>query len=244
MDSSMTLPAPWRAHWRRSARTWMAHDDGEDFREHRHGRGHGRGGEGFGRRSFPGPFAPAGSFGPGFGPGGFGPGMGGPGFGRRGRRARRGDVRAAALLLLAEEPRNGYQIIQEIAQRSGEVWRPSPGSVYPVLQQLEDEGLVSVDSGQGGKIYALTPAGTEYVREHRGELGSPWDSAADTVPGEVWELFGLARQVFGAVGQVAQAGSPAQHAEAARLLTETRRSLYRVLAQDDPGETDGPAAQN
>ncbi len=146
-------------------------------------------------------------------------------------------MRAAALLLLAEEPRNGYQIIQEIAERSGESWRPSPGSVYPVLAQLEDEGLVSVDTTQGGKIYALTAAGTDYVNENRTQLGSPWDTAAQTVPGPVWELFGLARQVFAAVTQVVQAGSAAQQAEAARLLTETRRSLYRLLAEGDPAET-------
>ena len=78
--------------------------------------------------------------------------------GRRGPRVRRGDVRAAALALLAEEPRNGYQLIQEIAERSGGVWQPSPGSVYPALQQLEDEGLIQAETPEGGrKRYALTP---------------------------------------------------------------------------------------
>src|ERR671936_914408 len=80
--------------------------------------------------------------------------FGGPGGFRRGPRARRGDVRAAALLLLAEEPRNGYQLMQEIEERSGGVWRPSPGSVYPALSQLEDEGLVQGEERDGRRAYA------------------------------------------------------------------------------------------
>src|SRR5471030_1976142 len=98
-------------------------------------------------------FGGPGGFGPGgFGPGGFGPGgpggFGGPG-GRMRRRMRRGNVRAAILLLLEEEPRNGYQVMQEIEQRSEGAWRASPGSVYPALQQLEDEGLVRAQETDG-----------------------------------------------------------------------------------------------
>src|SRR5215212_643106 len=92
-----------------------------------------------------------------------------PGFGpTRGPRARRGDVRAALLVLLAEEPRNGYQLMQEIEQRSDGVWRPSPGSVYPALQLLEDEGLVRVE-GEGRKAYTLTDEGRAYVESHAAE---------------------------------------------------------------------------
>src|SRR5919108_5756805 len=98
-----------------------------------------------------------------------------PGFGPpRGRRARRGDVRAALLVLLAEEPRNGYQLMQEIEQRSDGVWRPSPGSVYPALQQLEDEGLVRV-AAEGRKTYELTDEGRAYVEQNADKLGAPWD---------------------------------------------------------------------
>jgi hypothetical protein len=115
-----------------------------------------------------------------FGPGGrgdfegfaFGGGFGGPGgrFGR-GRKARRGDIRTAALLLLAEEPRNGYQIMQEVQERSDGVWRPSPGSVYPALQQLEDEGLIrSSEAGGGtGKVFELTDAGRAQVERRDAE---------------------------------------------------------------------------
>src|SRR3954471_20452280 len=107
----------------------------------------------------------------------------GPGRGRRGRhgrgrgpRARRGDVRAALLVLLAEEPRNGYQLMQEIEQRSDGAWRPSPGSVYPALQQLEDEGLVTTATRDGGRVYELTDAGRTQVDE-RGDAPAPWDAA-------------------------------------------------------------------
>src|ERR1700722_6266578 len=101
-----------------------------------------------------------------------GEGFGGFGFGRgprgRGRKARRGDIRTAALLLLSEEPRNGYQIMQEVQERSDGVWRPSPGSTYPALQQLEDEGLIRARELDGRKLFELIDAGREYVKE-RGE---------------------------------------------------------------------------
>src|SRR5213080_658585 len=95
---------------------------------------------------------------------GFG-GFGGDfGFGRR-RRMRRGDVRAALLVLLAEEPRNGYQLMQAIEERSDGAWRPSPGSVYPTLQQLEDEGLVTAVQRDGQRVFEITEAGSRHVAE-------------------------------------------------------------------------------
>src|SRR5271167_4922956 len=104
----------------------------------------------------------------GFGPRGEWGGFGGPRGPRgRGRKARRGDIRTAALLLLAEEPRNGYQIMQEVSERSDGVWRPSPGSVYPALQQLEDEGLIRSDEIDGRKLFRLTDEGRAQV-EKRG----------------------------------------------------------------------------
>jgi DNA-binding PadR family transcriptional regulator len=169
------------------------------------------------------------------GRGGFGPPFGGPPFGR-GPRARRGDVRAAMLVLLAEEPRNGYGLMQEIESRSGGVWRPSPGSVYPALQQLEDEGLVrAVDSG-GRKQYELTDEGREYVEANREKLAAPWDDVAGEMGSGVFELRSLASQVTAALMQVAFAGSEAQVEEAKTVLADTRRALYRILAEDDPGD--------
>src|SRR5437016_5569250 len=125
----------------------------------------------------------------GYGRGAFGPG-GGPYW--RGRKARRGDIRTAALLLLAEEPRNGYQIMQVLEERSGGVWRPSPGSVYPALSQLEDEGFVRVEEIDGRRAYELTDAGRAYVGERGSELAATWEQMA--VDSEVGSLFKEIRQ--------------------------------------------------
>jgi DNA-binding PadR family transcriptional regulator len=157
-------------------------------------------------------------------------GLGGHGHGR-GRRARRGDVRAALLLLLAEEPQNGYQLIQEIERRSGGMWKPSPGSVYPALQQLEDEGLVRAQETEGRRAYALTDAGREYVEANREQLGDPWEAVTGGMDEGMIELRGLIMQVGGAAMQATFAG----HAEQVRrILVDARRALYRVLADEDP----------
>jgi|HubBroStandDraft_3_1064219.scaffolds.fasta_scaffold06706_5 DNA-binding PadR family transcriptional regulator len=167
------------------------------------------------------------------------PAMGMRGFGRHGSggghrsRARRGDVRAAILDLLAEgQPWNGYQIIQTIAERTQEVWRPSAGSVYPALQQLEDEGLISPEGEGRRRMYILTDEGRAYAEAHAEELRSSWDAAAGMTDEIALELGDILRQVMLAVMEVRRAGSPSQIAEARRVLTETRRSMYRILADD------------
>ena len=175
-----------------------------------------------------------------------GPPFGGPGFASgfgRGPRARRGDVRAALLVLLAEGPRNGYGLMQEIERRSGGAWRPSPGSVYPALQLLEDEGLVCAEESGGRRLFALTDEGRSHVTEHAEALGTPWEEVGGGSE-HVAELRSLVLGVGAAVMQVLQAGTEAQVAEAARVLEDTRRSLYRILAGDDPEDADdrGPTA--
>src|SRR5689334_18543176 len=156
------------------------------------------------------------------------------GRGRRGPRVRRGDVRAAALALLAEEPRNGYQLIQEIAERSDGVWQPSPGSVYPALQQLEDEGLIQAETPEGGrKRYALTAEGREYVATHADEVRAPWDDVASSVGTDAIELRRLIAAVAAAAVQVTQVGTAAQVTQAQQILTDSRRKLYAILAADE-----------
>ena len=162
--------------------------------------------------------------------------FGGPPFGGGGRKARRGDVRTATLLLLAEEPRNGYQIMQDIEERSGGVWRPSPGSVYPVLQQLEDEGLIRSTETDGRKQYELTDAGRDLVAERDDHAPPPWEEMTGSVSDEMREVGNLIREVALASSQVLRAGSPSQIVEASKVLTETRRSLYRILADGEPAE--------
>ena len=166
---------------------------------------------------------------------GFGPGPGHSGR-RRGRRrgGRGGDVRAAALLLLAERPAHGYQLIQEIAERSEGAWTPSPGSIYPVLQQLEDEKLIEFERVDGRNTATLTTEGNAYVEEHREELGTPWEDATGgdekSVAREAGEaLKGLAV----AWRQVMHTGSAAQQAKATAVLDDARRSMYGILADDE-----------
>jgi DNA-binding PadR family transcriptional regulator len=159
-------------------------------------------------------------------------------FFHRGPRARRGDVRAGILALLAEQPRNGYQIMQELEQRSRGMWRPSPGSVYPALQQLEDEGLVRAEESGGGRAFQLTESGRAHVKEHADELTAPWDALCSAAGDEVMSLIGLCRQLGVAAAQVAHAGNAAQIAQARKVVTDARRALYRLLAEDAPEEAE------
>lgn len=189
--------------------------------------GRGRGGRHGGDRG--GPFNPGGPFG-----GGGNPFGGNPfhAFFRRGARARRGDVRAAILVLLAEQSRNGYQLMQEIETRSEGAWRPSPGSMYPALQQLEDEGLVQVSTDANGRVFSLTDAGKKEAEAAKKEP-APWDAALGSDRESTIEFHQLIKQVTLAAMQVAQAGNSAQMNEARKILKEARRSLYRLLAEDE-----------
>ena len=172
--------------------------------------------------------------GPPFGPGrGFGPFFGGFG---RGPRARRGDVRAAALLLLAEGPLNGYQIMQEIEKRSDGIWRPSPGSVYPALAQLEDEGLVRTEETGDRRAYVLTDAGRAHVEERREDLVAPWEQMTGSVNDDAGALFREMGRVGMAVGQIGHLGAEDQVAKARGILVDARRALYSLLAEDESDE--------
>jgi DNA-binding PadR family transcriptional regulator len=193
-----------------------------------------------------GPFGPGPGFGgipgfPGF-PGERGRRRGGRGFDRhgRGRRSRRGDVRAAILALLLERPMHGYEMIQEIKERSGDLWRPSPGSVYPTLQLLADEGLIN-DEGQGSRrLYALTDEGRTAAEAIE---TPPWEEIArDADPRDV-NLRDAIGQLMGATMQVVQAASDEQKKRAAEVLNNARRELYAILgeapaADDDEADED------
>ncbi len=174
---------------------------------------------------------------PGFGPGG----SGGPGHrrhGRRGpggRRGKRGDVRAAILALLSEQPRHGYEIIREIGERSGGFWKPSPGSVYPTLQMLADEGLVTSKDEGGKKLFELTETGRAAAEQQ--DAVPPWEQIAhDVDPVEV-NLRKAGATLAAAVMQVMHAGSEAQQARAVDVLNEARRTIYGILGEADDGTT-------
>ncbi|RSM62158.1 PadR family transcriptional regulator [Kibdelosporangium aridum] len=184
-----------------------------DFEMRRHG--------GRGRR---GPFPPGfeREFGRGFGP-------------RRGRgrghRRGRGDVQAAVLALLAERPMHGYEIIQEINERSGGFWRPSPGSVYPTLQMLADRGLLSQEGGTGSKRqYALTEEGRAQAEQQE---TPPWEQATDEVGEQEVELHTALHQLVSAVAQVSEAATETQKARAIETLNETRRAIYAILGSSE-----------
>lgn len=214
------------------------------------GRGHrGRGGfrpEGFDGPDFNGPGFDGpgfdrgfeGGFGPGR-PGRRGPGFGGPGFGPRGgRRAGRGKVREAVIALLNESPRNGYQLITALAEKTDGAWRPSPGAVYPCLSQLEDEGLVVAEDHDGQKVFVLTDSG----REAATQIGdAPWSDVAggrtpphtEETRAALMELHQLAR----ALEAIAWSGTPGQLTQATQRIAALRRSLYGLLAEE-PTQTD------
>jgi DNA-binding PadR family transcriptional regulator len=187
--------------------------DSEDH-DHSHERGRSRG---FGPG---GPRMTQGGFG-GFGPRGFMP----PGP----QRKRRGDVRAAILSLLSEKPSNGYGLIKEITDRSGGTWHPSPGSVYPTLQQLVDEELIET-VGEGKRTeFQLTEQGTTWVGEHAEELSQVWESSDARVQADRGLHESIAK-LMGVIHQFRFAATDEQRAKAIEKLDETRRALYSILA--------------
>ena len=215
----------------RGRRRWLAMNDQNDQSDaagspdapsddemptggHHHGgrRGHGGGrGPGGGRGFGPGPWGGKGPWGP-----------------PRGRRRERGDVRAAILLLLSEQPRHGYEILTELADRSDGQWRPSPGSVYPILKRLTRDGLVAPSHEEGRRVFSLTEEGRAVVEAERESWGEPWAQAAPPEPAS--ELWDEGRQLMAAVWQVDQLSQPEQIAAATAVLAEARKSIYRMLA--------------
>jgi DNA-binding PadR family transcriptional regulator len=155
------------------------------------------------------------------------------GRGRGRRRASRGDVRNAVLAVLAEEPQHGYAILGLLAERSGGLWRPSPGSVYPILGQLEDEGLVTAAETEGRRVFSLTEAGRAYVESHREQLTEPWHAIGGSRRRGAMSLAESMRSLGGAFREVAHNGTDAQLARAVTVLDEARKSLYRILAEDE-----------
>lgn len=148
-----------------------------------------------------------------------------------GSRMARGDVRTAVLSLLAEKPMHGYQIINEIAERSGGSWKPSAGSVYPTLQLLADEGLITAEEQNGRKTYSLTDAGAA-VAEEAAETPAPWESSGPRDHTRFAALPKAGVDLAAAAAQVGRTGSPEQVQQAIDVLDEARRRLYSILAQD------------
>ncbi|MFG2006765.1 PadR family transcriptional regulator [Spirillospora sp. NPDC048911] len=175
---------------------------------------------------------PFGPWGQGFGGPGFGSGRHGGGRGR-GRRTRRGNVRTALLALLAERPMHGYEMIQELDNRTGGVWRPSPGSVYPTLQMLEDESLVTSEEQSGKRLFSLTDTGREEASQ---QTVAPWEEVTEAAGENALRGREAIGQFMGALHQVMNVGSESQKARALDVVNDARRRLYGILADDPAAE--------
>jgi len=151
---------------------------------------------------------------------------------RHGGRRRRGDVRAAILALLQERPMHGYEMIQELEERSDGVWRPSAGSIYPTLQLLEDEGLITGEEHEGKRRFTLTESGREEAAS-RSDQPPPWEEAAEDAGAPQQELASSIKQFWPALVQIMQVGDPDQTERAKAILDDARKKLYAMLAEDD-----------
>lgn len=158
---------------------------------------------------------------------------------QRGPRVRRGDVRAAILDVLATEPMNGYQLISQISERTQGAWKPSPGSVYPTISQLEDEGLVVGDETRGRRVLRLTDEGRAHVEAHAAELADVWTPFAEPEPTDGPDHPALKPeigQLMSAVWQIVSTGTDQQRRDAIDVLVDTRRRLYGLLAEGDQAD--------
>lgn len=184
-----------------------------DFREMHEARFRGFGG-------WRGPFPP-----------GFGPMGGHHGHGRGRGRSRRGNVRAALLALLVERPMHGYEMIQELDSRTGGVWRPSPGSVYPTLQMLEDEGLISSEAIEGRKRFTLTEAGRAEAATAAED--APWREFSEETVANGQDTREAIFGVMNALRQIGMSGDREDWQRAVEVLNETKRKLYAILAESE-----------
>jgi len=221
-DGPTFTPPPWAMRRMRKMRGRMAmaaagpteNADQPGADTHPDGRGR-RGGHRGGHRHGPGP-----------GPWGRGP-WGPP----RGRRRDRGDVRAAILLLLAERPRHGYEIITELTDRSEGRWQPSPGSIYPMLKRLSRDGLVTAAPEDGKAVFSLTEDGRSLVTKEGASWGEPWLRPEDVISASGDELWSELRQLAMAATQVSQLDDAAQIEAATAVVAEARKKIYGLLAQ-------------
>ncbi len=152
------------------------------------------------------------------------------GRGRGGARAKRGDIRAAVLALLAEKPAHGYEMIKDLDERTEGAWRPSPGSIYPTLQLLEDEGLIKGSEEAGKRSFELTEEGRKAHEDRSGP--SPWDEVTAGAPPEELQLWRSAQQLRAAVGQAVYAGTDEQRKRVRDLIDKTKRDIYAILSEE------------
>jgi len=140
---------------------------------------------------------------------------------------RRGAIRTAILLALREEPAHGYEVMRRLEEMSGGLWRPSPGSVYPHLQMLEDEGLVRSSEVDGSRTYTLTDAGRAEAEKSEGPL-----RAAGETDEKVRALRDALGQLASAAKQLAGTGQAMHIDRGIAIIQRARKDLYQILAED------------
>jgi DNA-binding PadR family transcriptional regulator len=150
---------------------------------------------------------------------------------RGGPRARRGDIRAAVLALLAERPMHGYEMIKELEERTAGAWVPSAGSIYPALQLLEDEGLIKGSESEGRRQFDLTDAGRKENEAREGD--APWEAVTAGYDPEFLRVRRSMMQLRAAATQAVQTTDSDQMRQLRELLDETRRRIYGILAEAD-----------
>jgi DNA-binding PadR family transcriptional regulator len=153
------------------------------------------------------------------------------GRGHGGPRARRGDIRAAVLALLAERPMHGYEMIKELEERTAGAWVPSAGSIYPALQLLEDEGMIKGSESEGRRRFELTDAGREEQESREGD--APWETVTAGFDPEFLRVRRAVLQLSAAATQAVQTTDSDQLKRLRELLDETRRKIYGILAEAD-----------
>jgi Fe2+ or Zn2+ uptake regulation protein len=153
--------------------------------------------------------------------------------GHGGGRGRRADVRDAILVLLTERPMHGYEMIQEIERRSHGTWRPSPGSVYPTLQVLEDEGLIAAEAAEGGRRRLHLTEGGRAAQSGEDQARPPWERFSEEYGRSVLDTRAATHAVMQAIGEVMRIGTDRQRQRANEVLDQARRQLHQILADRD-----------
>ena len=150
------------------------------------------------------------------------------------QRAPRGAVRDALLVVLAERPMHGYEVITELEARSSGRWRPSPGSIYPALSRLEEEGLVAAEELNQRKVFSLTARGHKARESVELDGTDPTPKRWPEAGAGHEALRALPPELAGQARQIRRFGSPEQTERAAALLEEVKRELYVILAEGSP----------
>jgi DNA-binding PadR family transcriptional regulator len=133
--------------------------------------------------------------------------------------------------LLAERPMHGYEMIKELEERTQGAWTPSAGSIYPMLQLLEEEGLIQGEESDGKRRFTLTETGATAQEAKAGEE-TPWDAVRAGAAPEAIHLRDSVGKLHHAIGQVFHAADDGQQKRVRELLDETRRKIYAILAEE------------